>query len=151
MTEVSVETCFVNLRVLSFSLKLLTYDRSWFCVLLWLFRAFYFLSFSFYLYQLRVRNCEKRARRSYLQLNMNWSNTVSDSGDILILMLAWQNKTSRLKQPNQVNHVINKTISHGVSRKITIQILSSPNRFSRWGSNESRLFSRSLIVDRRRS
>ena len=39
----------------------------------------------------------------------------------------------------------------GISSKLTIQTLSSPNRFSRWGSNESRLFSRSLIVDRRRS
>ena len=40
-------------------------------VLLWLFTAFFPLSFSCYLYQVRGRHCEKRARRSYLQLNMN--------------------------------------------------------------------------------
>ena len=36
-------------------------------------------------------------------------------------------------------------------KTVDIQILSSPKRFSRWGSNESRLFSRSMFVDRRRS
>ena len=39
--------------------------------LLWLFRAFYSLSFSFYLYQVRSRHCETREIRSYLQLNIN--------------------------------------------------------------------------------
>ena len=66
-------------------------------------------------------------------------------------MLAWRNKTSPLEQPKQVNHVTKKTIIPGVSSKLTIQILLSPNRFKRWGSNESRLFSRSMFVDRRRS
>ena len=41
-----------------------------------LFRAFYFLSFSSYLYQVRGIHCKKRVRRSYLQLNINWSNSV---------------------------------------------------------------------------
>ena len=56
--------------------QLLTNDRSLICVLLWLFRAFYSLSFSSYLYQVPDINGGKRARRSYLQLNMNWSNSV---------------------------------------------------------------------------
>ena len=36
-----------------------------------LFRAFNFLSFSSYLYQVRGRHCEKRVRGSYLHLNMS--------------------------------------------------------------------------------
>ena len=35
------------------------------------FQNFYSLSFSSYLYQVRGRHCEKRARRYYLQFNMN--------------------------------------------------------------------------------
>ena len=34
------------------------------------FKSNFYLSFSSYLYQVRGRHCEKRARRSYLQLNM---------------------------------------------------------------------------------
>ena len=41
--------------------------------------------------------------------------------------------------------------NHKIVWKAFIQILSSPNRFSRLGSNESRLFSRYMFVDRRRS
>ena len=78
------------------------------CFLLLIFRAFFSLSFSSYLYQVRGRRCEKQARRSYLQLNINWSNMETNSGDIFIFMLAWQNETSLLKQPKQVNHVIKK-------------------------------------------
>ena len=62
-------------------------------------------------------------------------------------MLAWQNKTSLLKQPKQVNHVIKKnTICSGISSKLTIQILSSPMRFTRWGSKDPRLFCRSMFL-----
>ena len=53
-------------------------------------------------------------------------------------MLAWQNKTSLLKQPKQVNNVIKKkkTITRGVSSKLTTRIPSPTNIFSRSGSNE---------------
>ena len=44
-------------------------------------------------------------------------------------MLALQHKSARLKQPKQVNHVIIKTITRGVSSKISIQILSSQTDF----------------------
>ena len=65
----------------------------------------------------------------------------TDSGDILILMLAWQNTPSLLKQPKQFNPVIKKkTIIRYISSKLTIQILSSRNRFRLPGSNESLLF-----------
>ena len=71
-----------------------------------LFRAFYSLSFSSYLYQVRGRHCEKRVRRSYLQLNMSWSNSVPIVATFWFSCSHWQNKTSLLKQPKQVNHVI---------------------------------------------
>ena len=65
-----------HLWILAFFKQLLTNDLCLVCVLLWFFRAFYSLSFSSYLYQVRGRHDEERARRSYLQVNMNWSNSV---------------------------------------------------------------------------
>ena len=51
-----------------------------------------------------------------------------------------------------MNNVIKKkTITCSVSSKLAIQILPSANRFTRWSSQESRLFFRSLFVDIRRS
>ena len=50
-----------------FSYNPLTNHRSYVCVLLWLFIAFYSLSFLCYLQKVRHRHCEKQARRSYLQ------------------------------------------------------------------------------------
>ena len=71
-----------------------------------LFRAFYFLSFSSYLYQVRGRHCEKRARRSYLQLNMSWSNSVPIVATFWFSCSLDKTKIFLLKQPKQVNHVI---------------------------------------------
>ena len=65
--------------------------------------------------------------------------------------LTKQNFSSEPTKPSQSCNNKKKTITRGVPSKLTIQILSSPNRFSRWGLNESRLFSRSMFVDRRRS
>ena len=65
--------------------------------------------------------------------------------------LTKQNFSSETTEASQSCNKKKKTITRGISSKLTIQILSSPNRFSRQGSNESRLFSRSIFVDRRRS
>ena len=62
-----------------------------------------------------------------------------------------QNFFSETTERSQSCNKKKQNITCDISSKLTIQILSSPNRFSRWGSNESRLFSRSIIVHRRRS
>ena len=79
-----------------------------------LFRPFYSLSFSSYLYQVRGRHCEKRARRSYLQLNMSWSNSVpivatfwfSCSLDKTKLLF-WNNRASQSCSKKKQLHLIN--------------------------------------------
>ena len=58
-------------QILAFFKQRLVNSPSKVCVLLWLFRAFYFLSFSSYLYKVRVRHSQKPVRRSYLQLKLN--------------------------------------------------------------------------------
>ena len=55
-----------RLEILAFFKQKLTNNRCKVCVLLWLFRAFYSLSFSSYLYKVRVKQSEKLIRRSYL-------------------------------------------------------------------------------------
>ena len=58
-------------QILAFFKQQLTNNRTKVCVLLWLFRAFYSLSFSSYLYKVRDTHSEKPVRRSYLQLKLN--------------------------------------------------------------------------------
>ena len=58
-------------QILAFFKQQLTNNRTKVCVLLWLFRAFYSLSFLSYLYKVRDTHSEKPARRSYLQLKLN--------------------------------------------------------------------------------
>ena len=67
---------------------------------------------------------------------------------------AWQNTTHLWKQLNSFNHVKKKENANkkestirGISRRSTIQVLSSPDRVWLRGSNESRFFS--LWYDRR--
>ena len=60
-----------RLEILAFFKQQLTNNRCKVCVLLWLFRAFYSLSFSSYLYKVRVRQSEKPIRSSYLQVKLN--------------------------------------------------------------------------------
>ena len=59
-------------------------------------------------------------------------------------MSAWKNKTHVLTQPTQINRVISKkkkqSTTRGISRRSTIQVLSSPDRVWLRGSNESRFF-----------
>ena len=57
--------------MLAFFKQQLTNDRSKVCVLLWLFRAFYSLSFLSYTYKVRDTDSEKPVRRCYLQLDLN--------------------------------------------------------------------------------
>ena len=58
-------------QILFFFKQQLTNNRSKVCVVLWLLRAFYSLSFSSYLYKVRDTHSEKPIRRSYLQPKMN--------------------------------------------------------------------------------
>ena len=53
-----------RLEILAFFKQQLTNNRSKVCVLLWLFRTCYSLSFLSYLYKVRVRQSEKLIRRS---------------------------------------------------------------------------------------
>ena len=49
------------------------------------------------------------SEQDVLIYSLTWIDLAcTDGGDILIFMLAWQKKTSVLKQPKQVNHVIKK-------------------------------------------
>ena len=58
-------------QILAFFKQHLTNKRSKVCVLLSLFRSFYFLTFSSHLYKVRDTQFEEPARRSYLQLKLN--------------------------------------------------------------------------------
>ena len=60
-----------RLEILAFFKQQLTNNRSKVCALLWLFRAFYSLSFSSYLYKVRDTDSEKPVSRCYLQLKLN--------------------------------------------------------------------------------
>ena len=53
--------------------------------------------------------------------------------------LTKQNFSSETTEPSQ-SYIKKKTITRGVSSKLTIQILSFPNRVTRWGSNECSFF-----------
>ena len=58
-------------QILAFLKQQLTNNRSKVCVLLWLFRAFYSVSFSSYRYKERDTHSEKPVRRSHLQPKLN--------------------------------------------------------------------------------
>ena len=58
-------------QILAFFKQHLTNNRSKVCVLLWLFGAFYSLSFSSYLYKVRDTHSEKPVRPFYLELKLN--------------------------------------------------------------------------------
>ena len=93
-----------------------------------LFRAFYFLSFSSYLYQVRGIHCEKRVRCSYLQLNMSWSNSVP------IVATFWfscsLDKTNLLFWNNRASQSCNKKkqLSFDKSQSIFNKIIQQTNR-----------------------
>ena len=58
-------------QILAFFKQQLTNNRTKICVLLWLVRAFYSLSFSCYLHKVRDIHSEKPVRRFYLHLKLN--------------------------------------------------------------------------------
>ena len=61
--------------------------------------------------------------------------------------LTKENFSSETTKASQSCNQKKKNITRGVSSKLTIQILSSPNRVTHWGSNECRLFS---LLDKRK-
>ena len=58
-------------QISAFFKQQLTNNRSKVCVSLWLFRAFYSLNFSSYLYRVRDTHSEKPVRGFNLQLKLN--------------------------------------------------------------------------------
>ena len=107
--------------------------------------AFYSLSLSSYLYQVRGRHCE--SEENVFIYSLTWVD--------LTVYREWRHFDfrARLKKQNfssettELSQSCNrkKTSFCGITSKLTIQVLSSPNKFTRWGSKESCLFSRGMF------